>query len=148
MPDSDPRKYEKLYTVQKSNTNFAPDYYMGMEVTAAFTQTPNGEDDWGHDIIYEFTGDDDFWLFVDGELIIDLGGIHDALAGSVNYKTGDVYVNGTHNTLRGLFESNYKTRNPSASDAEVAEWLSQYFDEGSQIFKDYSTHTKIGRAHV
>ena len=141
LPDSDPRKYEKLYAVQKSNTEFAPDYYMGMEVSATFTQTPDGLDDWGHDIIYEFTGDDDFWLFVDGELIIDLGGIHDALPGSVNYRTGDVYVNGKHYTLRGLFESNYKKRNPGASDQEVAEWLSQYFDEGSSIFKDYSTHT-------
>ncbi|MBO5520162.1 MAG: hypothetical protein J5973_00625, partial [Eubacterium sp.] len=139
LPESDPRKYEKLYAVQKSNTNFAPDYYLGMEVTASFTQTPNGLDDWGHDIIYEFTGDDDFWLFVDGELIIDLGGVHDALAGTVNYRTGQVYVNGTNTSLRQLFESNYRGRNPRASDAEVQAYLDEIFD--GEIFKDYTTHT-------
>ena len=118
-----------------------PDYYFGLELEASFTQPPNGLDDWGHDIIYEFTGDDDFWLYVDGELIIDLGGIHSALAGSVNYSTGQVKVNGTVYTLRELFASNYMTRNPDASKEELEEFLGQYFDEGSTIFKDYSSHT-------
>lgn len=139
LPESDPRKYEALYQVQKSNTNYAPDYYFGMEVTATFTQTPNGLDDWGHDIIYEFTGDDDFWLFVDGELIIDLGGIHSAISGSVNYKTGVVIVNGETTSLRGLFESNYRSRNTDATDEEVAEYLNGIFD--GEIFKDYTSHT-------
>ncbi|MBQ4185212.1 MAG: LPXTG cell wall anchor domain-containing protein [Clostridiales bacterium] len=139
LPESDPRKYETMYLVQKSNTNYAPDYYFGMELTATFTQTPNGLDDWGHDIIYEFTGDDDFWLFVDGELIIDLGGIHSAISGDVNYRTGVVHVNGTSTTLRSLFESNYRGRNPELSDADVAAYLNEIFD--GEIFKDYTTHT-------
>lgn len=139
LSESDPRKYETMYLVQKSNTNFAPDYYFGMEVTATFTQTPNGLDDWGHDIIYEFTGDDDFWLFVDGELIIDLGGIHSAISGDVNYKTGVVHVNGKETSLRELFKSNYRSRNPDKSDTEVEEYLNEIFD--GEIFKDYTTHT-------
>ena len=139
LSESDPRKYETMYLVQKSNTNFAPDYYFGMEVTATFTQTPNGLDDWGHDIIYEFTGDDDFWLFVDGELIIDLGGIHSAISGDVNYKTGVVHVNGKETSLRELFKSNYRSRNPDKSDTEVEEYLNEIFD--GKIFKDYTTHT-------
>lgn len=139
LPESDPRKYETMYLVQKSNTTYAPDYYFGMELTATFTQTPNGLDDWGHDIIYEFTGDDDFWLFVDGELIIDLGGIHSAISGDVNYRTGVVHVNGTSTTLRSLFESNYRGRNPELSDADVAAYLNEIFD--GEIFKDYTTHT-------
>ena len=139
LPETDPRKYETMYLVQKSNTNYAPDYYFGMEVTATFTQTPNGLDDWNHDIIYEFTGDDDFWLFVDGELIIDLGGIHSAISGDVNYRTGVVHVNGTTTSLRALFEANYRSRNEGATDEEVEAYLDDIFD--GEIFKAYTTHT-------
>ena len=136
LPESDPRKYEQMYLVQN------PDFYFGTELSATFTQTPDGLDDWGHDIIYEFTGDDDFWLYVDGELIIDLGGIHNALSGSVNYRTGEVVVNGRHTTLRDLFYSNYIGRGLSEEDAlaRIDEIFEQN-DSGQYIFKDYTTHT-------
>jgi len=140
LPESDPRKYEKLYDVG------TPNYYNGMEMSASFVQTPNGKDDWGHDIIFEFTGDDDFWLYVDDELVIDLGGIHSALAGNVNFATGRVFVNGTESTLRDVFRNNYKKRNPSAGTDEINSYLRKFFawdDEKGDfepIFKDYSTH--------
>ena len=135
LPASDPRRNENLYLVRNA------DCYFGVELEASFTQTPSGLDDWGHDIIFEFTGDDDFWLYVDGELVIDLGGIHSAVPGSVNFRTGQVNVNGTNTTLRELFEQNYRSRKPTADDSEVAQYLAQYFDEGSTVFRDYSTHT-------
>lgn len=139
LPDSDARKYEQLYSVEfdgkKANT------YFGLELEASFSQTPSGLDAWGHDIIFEFTGDDDFWLYVDGELVIDLGGIHSAVPGSVNFRTGSVNVNGTKTTLRELFTKNYKKRNPKAAAAEVEAYLAQYFDEGSTVFRDDTTHT-------
>lgn len=139
LPNGDARKYEELYSVEYDNVKVNP--YFGVELEASFTQTPSGLDAWGHDIIFEFTGDDDFWLYVDGELIIDLGGIHSAVPGSVNFRTGDVNVNSRWTTLRALFESNYRTRNPGASDEDVAAFLSQHFDEGSTVFRDDTTHT-------
>ncbi len=135
LPNTDPRKNERLYLVRD------PDYYLGLELEASFTQTPDGLDDWGHDIIYEFTGDDDFWLYVDGELIIDLGGIHSALAGSVNFRTGEVTVNGRHTTLRSLFEANYRARNSEASDDAVESYLDGFFKDGGSVFKDNTSHT-------
>ena len=136
LPETDPRKYERLHTVGNK-----PNYYNGMEMEASFVQTPNGKDAWGHDIIFEFTGDDDFWLYVDGELIIDLGGIHSALAGNVNFATGVVVVEKQTTNLRELFKANYEARNPDATTAQVNAYLAKYFKDGQNIFKDYSQHT-------
>ena len=107
LPEDDPRYGEGLHEIPKS----VADYFFGMEMSANFTQTPNGQDAWGHDIIFEFSGDDDFWFYVDGELVLDLGGVHSAMTGSVNFRTGIVQGrNGQTRTLREIFESNYRSR--------------------------------------
>lgn len=138
LSNDNPRKFEPLYLVPK------PDYFYGMEMSVDFIQTPSGLDAWGNDIIFEFTGDDDFWLYVDGELVIDLGGIHSALPGSMNFRTGDVLVNGRSMKMRNIFRDNYRQRNPEATDAEVDAYLDEIFilnEDGNYVFKDYSSHT-------
>ena len=146
LPDSDPRKGEKLYNITSADA----DFFFGMEMEANFTQTANGLDAWGHDIIFEFSGDDDFWFYVDGELVLDLGGVHSAMTGSINFRTGvvtssrPININGTMKTtytLREVFESNYRSRNPQATDAEVEAFLAEHFEPGEPVFKDYSDHT-------
>ena len=43
------------------------------------------------DLLYKFTGDDDLWVFVDGELVLDLGGIHPECGGDVDlWQTGPI----------------------------------------------------------
>ena len=136
LSNDDPRKYENLHLIDGTSN-----YYNGVELKASFVQTPNGKDAWGHDIIFEFTGDDDFWLYVDNELVIDLGGIHSALAGNVNFATGEVNVNNKKTTLRQVFRENYISRNPNATETEINNYLSEYFAENEDIFKDYTSHT-------
>ena len=148
LPETDPRKYEQLHMIQTEDPSGNADYYFGMEMEASFVQTPSGLDAWGHDIIFEFTGDDDFWLYVDGQLVLDLGGIHSAQMGTINFRTGDVYfdknntsVHGTmeHTTLREIFEANYIDQHPGATPTEIDDYMSEKFD--GEIFKDYSNHT-------
>ena len=151
LPDTYTRKGEKLYDL---GTRATVDYFFGMEMEASFTQTANGLDAWGHDIIFEFSGDDDFWLYVDGELVLDVGGTHAASIGNINFRTGEVNtvirnVNGgvdrqQHTTLRAIYESNYRSRNPDKTDAVVATYLDGIFhlnEEGNYVFKDYTNHT-------
>lgn len=136
LPEGHPRKYEKLYKVT-GNANM----YFGVELSASFVQTPSGHDAWGHDIIYEFTGDDDFWLYVDNELIIDLGGIHSAVSGKVNYATGRVEVNGVSTNLRDIFYKNYINRGdtPDVANAKCDEIFIK--NENDQwVFKEYTAH--------
>lgn len=55
----------------------------------AANQTPNPE-------VFEFVGDDDMWIFVDGVLVVDLGGTHLAAPGAVNIQTLAMNNHGCH----------------------------------------------------
>lgn len=66
------------------------DFGFGMVTSVNFQMTDDGLDANGNEITFEFSGDDDVWVYVDDTLVLDIGGTHDAIQGTINFKTGEV----------------------------------------------------------
>ena len=84
----------------KGNKNYtgALNYWFGMSLALNFTVLNGGylDEEKTKPIVFEFSGDDDVWIYIDGKLVMDLGGIHDESDGTINFATGNVRVkNGT-----------------------------------------------------
>lgn len=86
----------------ENNNNSGTDFYFGMRYDVDFTLG-----DYVGPLNYSFTGDDDLWVILDGKTVLDMGGIHGAVKGSVNLWTGDATYTGyqSHSTV----ESGTKT---------------------------------------
>lgn len=65
-------------------------YAFGMKLEIPFYMTADGKVTMGtneQDIVFNFLGDDDVWIFIDDTLILDIGGDHGAVAGAINFAT-------------------------------------------------------------
>lgn len=79
-------------------------YYFGIRYDVTFTLG-----DYVGDLNYKFKGDDDLWVLLDGKkVVIDVGGIHDALEGSTDLWEDLGYENGKRPTTEA--EKNEKHR--------------------------------------
>lgn len=102
-----------------------PDYHFGMTMSAKFIQPKDGKIK-DNNMVFEFSGDDDVWVYIDGVLVLDIGGIHNAASGSINFADGTATVGTTTKNLKTLFEEENKTED---------------FVSGENRFADYTMHT-------
>lgn len=91
-------------------------HHFGMSMTTEFVQPTNGKTTKNEDMIFEFSGDDDVWVYIDDVLVGDLGGIHEKATLDINFATGGVHVGHVDNandpektiqdtTIRAMFEA-------------------------------------------
>lgn len=95
IPIDDPQSGQSPYGDAKSGII----YNFGLSMEAKFEQPVGGQvyrptdpdKKNPEDMIFEFNGDDDVWVYIDGVLVIDLGGSHAAQNAIINFATGDIY---------------------------------------------------------
>lgn len=82
----------------KGNLN----YGFGTQFTIPFTVTETGKNVDGSDMEFNFTGDDDIWVYIDGALVLDMGGAHNKAEGKINFATQEATITtGTSNAKLG-----------------------------------------------
>lgn len=101
--------YDCRYNDSNNSPNYAgTNFFFGMSVDIDFylpnapgSTVPGGgygnQDIYGKDMHFQFSGDDDVWVFVDGAMVLDLGGLHGMETGDINFATGVVTINGVVN---------------------------------------------------
>lgn len=127
----------KLEDLNNDSRAVGNDYFFGMVVTANFAQLENGELN-GEDMVYEFNGDDDLWVFIDDVLVLDLGGIRDAETGSINFSTGNVISScqATENTnIKDQFQKALVEKEGNSAKLDESDWKS-----GENTFADNTGH--------
>ena len=98
-------RYDSKYNSGNYNSvnNVQADYAYGMRTDINF-YLPNepgndgNKDLYGNDMQFQFSGDDDLWVLIDGQMVLDIGGIHGAEDGVIDFSTGEVTVQGKQQT--------------------------------------------------
>jgi fibro-slime domain-containing protein len=86
-----------FFPFDEPNTE-AKDFGFGMKLEIPFTLNQSGKTENGNDVVFNFSGDDDLWVFIDGELVLDMGGAHKKATGSINFTTKTVSVSSLDTT--------------------------------------------------
>ena len=97
-------------------------HHFGLSMSTRFVQPAGGKTNAGDDMVFEFAGDDDVWVFIDDVLVGDIGGIHNRASLSINFHTGDIKVNDNYNgTLKSKYQEAGKAGETSWKDNTFAD---------------------------
>lgn len=138
IPTDDPQSGQSPYGDATSGII----YNFGLSMEAKFEQPVGGQvyrptdpdKKNPEDMIFEFNGDDDVWVYIDGVLVIDLGGSHAAQNAIINFATGDVYY-----TNNGSYRVGGSNANKFGHGGAV--YSNESVFQGSETGEKYKTYT-------
>ena len=138
--------YRGLTAKDINGDNSDLNHYFGVSMTTNFVQQYGGHTDSSRDqaVTYNFSGDDDVWVFIDGVLVGDVGGIHGRASLEINFATGDVVVyndeDGDNTYDGGRWGEETAQQTTIRRQFELAGMEGQYAWNGS-TFADDTYHT-------
>lgn len=83
----------------------------------------------GNPLTYYFNGDDDLWVFVDNQLVLDIGGGHGAVTGKVNFSEG------TWNVEQAITVTGYNSGADGSYGPKSGSLSSQLYSAGKHTMK-------------
>ncbi|MCI8376270.1 MAG: fibro-slime domain-containing protein [Lachnospiraceae bacterium] len=87
---------ENISSHNRRTTAGYMNHHLGMTVNIDFRQPLGGSLSTGSNsntpMTFQFSGDDDVWIYIDDVLVLDLGGIHSEIYGTIDFSTGEVLV--------------------------------------------------------
>ena len=123
---SDPNKVSTPYgffpfnetTTSKSAVRYNYGYGAKLEIPFTLTSTGTVQDNYGNDIPirFYFSGDDDVWVFIDNQLVLDIGGAHARVSGVLEFDQRDNKKNTVTSYVSRV--KNSKTDNYGAEDCD------------------------------
>ena len=112
---------------QKDHSNNGYDFGFGMRLDLDFTLGANGKTN-GEDTVFNFSGDDDLWVYLDGVLVLDMGGDHKMSQGCIDFTTLKSYVNNIDTTFQGS-DLVYKNSSDKSGYSYSAEFPALFSDD-------------------
>ncbi len=112
-------------------------FFFGMDMHLDFIQPKDGltGQDGQQEMVFNFTGDDDVWVYVDGKLFLELTGIHRHVGGKIDFVRGVVEYYDLDTETGDVSNTPVRT----VTFAEILGSTDGLNEVGT--FEDYSTHT-------
>ena len=135
-------------TISKSAVNYNYGYGAKLEIPFTLTSTGTVTDDYNNEIPirFYFSGDDDVWVFIDDQLVLDIGGAHAKVSGVLEFDQRDgkkdtvtSYVSRVKNNKTRVDGADYGAEDCDENNYTTATEIT-YLDKTETYYKNASVH--------